>query len=276
MTNDIRRNAWKVPFEVDLIVGVPRSGLLAALILGEILGKPVCSLEDFLAGREPQAGSRGKLLRRTTDYVLVLDDTIYSGGTIKRVKERVQAVQPKCRVRYGCIYAEGRDACSMVDVYFVNNYNPHEEIWHLYEWNILHHGNRLSSRCMFDIDGVLCKEPPDERDTAAYLEYIANAKPMVLPTTEIGALVSFRLEKYRDITEQWLKGYGLMYGALYLCPARDYADRAAHYSPAEYKARLYLLARWALLFVESDRKQAQEIARMTGKQVFCYEDGKMY
>lgn len=277
MANDIRRNAWKVPYDVDLIVGVPRSGLLAALMLGEILCKPVCGLDDFLAGREPQAGSRRKLFSHAPAVcALVLDDTVYSGVTMGRTKDRVQDAQPKCRVLYGCIYAEGRDACSLVDVYFVNNYNPHEEIWHLYEWNILHHGKRLSSRCIFDIDGVMCKEPPDERNTAAYLEYIANAAPMVLPTTEIGAIVSYRLEKYRSITEQWLKGHNVLYGELHLFQARDYDERAKISSPAEYKARLYLLARWALLFVESDRKQAQEIARITGKQVFCYEDGKMY
>ena len=32
----IRRNVWKVPSDVDLIVGVPRSGMIAALMLSEL------------------------------------------------------------------------------------------------------------------------------------------------------------------------------------------------------------------------------------------------
>lgn len=276
MANDIRRNAWKVPADVDIIVGVPRSGLLAALMLGEVLNKPVIDLDGFVAGREPQAGSRSKLMRHDKRCALILDDTVYSGGSMKRAREKAQTAAGFAKMYFGCVYAEGRDACKLVDVFFVNNYNPHEEIWHLYEWNILHHGSRLSSRCMFDIDGVLCKEPPDERFLDKYLEYIANAVPMVIPTTEIGALVSFRLEQYRDITEQWLKKQGVMYGALHLCPARNYHDRSMYFTSSAYKAGIYRDAKWALLFIESDRKQAQEIARLAGKQVFCYEGGKMY
>ena len=39
---------------------------------------------------------------------------------------------------------------------------------------------------------------------------------------------------------------------------------------------LYKNAEWALLFIESDKNQAQEIAKLSNKPVWCYEDGKMY
>ena len=79
MANTIRANIWKVPNDVCLIVGVPRSGMIAALLVGEFLHKPVIDLQGFLDGREPMSGSRGKHMRIGTGRVLVLDDTLYTG-----------------------------------------------------------------------------------------------------------------------------------------------------------------------------------------------------
>lgn len=279
MADTIRRNLWKVPHDIDLIVGVPRSGLMAALMLGEIMNRRVVSLPEFLRGDEPQTGSRGHLVEKTyTNRVLVLDDTVFSGGSMLRARKAVEAAgkDKEYDVLFGCVYAEGRDARERVDIWLEYNYNAHEELWHLYEWNILHHGNKLSQRCMFDIDGLLCKEPPDERHTQEYEQYIEYAAPMVIPTTEIGAIVTYRLRKYQPATEKWLYRNGIRYQRLIMCPAVSYVDRANMVTPAVYKAKIYKDAKWALLFVESDRKQAEEIARLSGKQVFCYENGKMY
>ena len=58
--------------------------------------------------------------------------------------------------------------------------------------------------------------------------------------------------------------------------ANSYVSRNSIESPAHYKARLYMNALWAMLFVESDARQAEQIHRMTGKPVFCYENGRMF
>ncbi|MBO4691059.1 MAG: hypothetical protein J5621_09340 [Paludibacteraceae bacterium] len=275
LANTIRKNLWKVPSDIGLIVGVPRSGLLAALVLGEMLNKPVIDLDGFIEGKQPQIGSRGRLIAQgVASRVLVLDDTVYSGGSMERVRAKLQHVQ-SVPILYGCIYAEGRDAKEKVDLFFEDNYNPNEELWHLYEWNILHHGNKLSKRCMFDLDGVLCLDPPDERDVEHYENYIANARPMVLPTTKIGAIVTFRLAKYRKETESWLRQNGIEYGDLIMFNGAEHLDKSAE-AAARYKAKYYSIADWATLFVESSAKQAEMIHKFSGKQVFCYENGVMY
>ena len=176
-------------------------------------------------------------------------------------------------VLFGCVYAEGKDAKSKVDLWLVDNYNPNEELWHLYEWNILHHGRRLSERSMWDIDGLMCKEPPDERDTKAYEEYIANAVPMVIPTTTLGAVVTYRLEKYRDVTEKWLQSQGVQYGQLIM---PQYCMERSHGDSAKYKGAIYRDADWARLFVESNSTQALIISQIAEKQVYCYKNGYMY
>ena len=269
MANTIRANIWKVPNDVCLIVGVPRSGMIAALIVGEFLHKPVIDLQGFLDGREPMSGSRGKHMRIGTGRVLVLDDTLYTGRSMAAVRARIKANN----VLFGCVYAEGKDATAQVDVWFENNYNPNEELWHLYEWNILHHGEKLSKRSMFDLDGVLCLDPPDERKRAEYEQYIANAKPLVVPTTPIGAIVTYRLEAYRNATQEWLRQTGIQYGCLHM---RQNANTRSHVDAARYKAEIYAANKWALLFVESAPLQAEIIAAETGKQVFCYSNAKLY
>lgn len=270
MANTIRTNLWKVPDDVALIVGVPRSGMIAALLVGEFLHKPVMDLPSYLAGWRPACGSRSKHMRAGTGRVLVLDDTLYTGRSMAAVRKQVASDD----VLYGCIYAEGKNATEQVDVWFENNYNPDEELWHLYEWNILHHGEKLSRRTMFDMDGVLCAEPPDEREREHYENYIANAKPLVLPTTPLGAIVTYRYERYRNVTEDWLKRHGIEYGQIIM--GGNGENGRSTMDAARRKAEAYRVARWALLFVESNPAQAKAIAEITGKQVFCYSNGVMY
>lgn len=270
MANTIRTNLWKVPSDVSLIVGVPRSGMIAALLVGEFLHKPVIDLQGFLNNTEPMCGSRSKHMRADTGRVLVLDDTLYTGRSMNAVRARIQAKN----VLFGCIYAEGKNATEQVDLYFENNYNPNEELWHLYEWNILHHGEKLSKRTMWDLDGVLCADPPDERKFEQYRQYIADAHPLIVPTTPLGAIVTYRLDQYRQVTEDWLKRAGIQYERLYMYGG-VYKTRG-NIAAARYKAAIYGASDWALLFIESTPLQAEMIAAETGKQVFCYSNGKMY
>ena len=270
LADTIRRNLWRVPSDVSLIVGVPRSGLMAALMVGEFLHKPVIDLDGYLRSSAPFVGSRGKHMNTSGNRVLLLDDTVFSGRSIERVKKLIGTRE---NVLYGCIYAEGEHATDFVDLYFENNYDPAVKPWHLYEWNILHHGAKLSEACMFDLDGVLCAEPPDERDTEHYENYIANATPLIVPTTKIGAIVTYRCERYRKVTADWLKRHGVQYNELFMCQCEHHRSSA---NAARYKAFGYEQAKWALLFVESDPAQAELIAKTTGKPVFCYSNGKMY
>ena len=46
---DIKNNIHKIPSNVDLIVGIPRSGMIPAYMIGLMLSKQVCSLNEFLS-----------------------------------------------------------------------------------------------------------------------------------------------------------------------------------------------------------------------------------
>ena len=115
LANDLRKNAWKVPADVSLIVGVPRSGLMAAIMLGEILHKRVMGLQEYINGLNPMAGAR--IIHAHNEHnkdgrVLVLDDTVYSGGSMQKVRS---AIGWRKDVLFACVYAEGKDAKDKVD-----------------------------------------------------------------------------------------------------------------------------------------------------------------
>lgn len=276
MANCIRRNLWKVPADVDLIVGVPRSGMMPALMIAELLNKQCTDLDSFVCGRVMSYGSRGDMMRRgKPGKVVVIDDSVCSGLSLEKVREQLVPLASMNEISYGCVYAESEQAKQEVDFWF-EDITAQGKTAYLKEWNILHLYRNRMKRSMWDIDGLLCKDPPDDRDRAAYEAYLPDAVPMVIPTNHIGALVTYRLEKYRSVTEDWLMRHGVDYGSLEMFNAPDRETRNASVSSARYKARLYGAASWAQMFVESDMRQAERIFRYSGKPVYCYENGILY
>lgn len=276
LSDTIRRQMWKIPQDVGLVVGVPRSGMIAALMVAELLNRRCASLDDLAEGRLMSCGDRQQIIGSgRKDRVLVIDDTVNTGAAMARARERLKHLSGQYDILYACIYARGAYARQLVDIWLEEIYIPGER-WYLYEWNILHHQSHRTRQMMWDIDGVMCQDPPPERDTEAYEAYLEDAVPMVIPTTPVGAVVTYRLEKYRDVTAQWLHRYGILYNDLVMFNAATREERAAKSFPGRYKAHVYKKSEWAMLFVESSRDQAVRIAELSGKPVYCYEDGKMY
>lgn len=250
--------------------------MIPALMLAELLNKRCVDLDAFIENRVMSCGGRQRLIRKGKEgKVFVLDDTIFFGNAMKKARERLAPLADKYDIIYGCIYAEGQFSRELVDIYFEYIWRPGENQW-LYEWNILHHYEKKTNSWMWDIDGLLCKDPPNDKDTPVYEAYLPKAIPMIIPTTHIGALVTYRLEKYREITEKWLKEQGVGYGKLMMFNAPNRELRNNTMSPAKYKAQLYRDASWAKLFVESESRQAEKIHQLTEKPVFCYENGRLY
>ncbi|MFC3215785.1 phosphoribosyltransferase [Novosphingobium panipatense] len=75
-------HAGAIPDDVDLVVGVPRSGLLPANLLALQLHKPLLDLESYLQGRTPTVGRTARQTIQTARprRVLIVDDSIASGS----------------------------------------------------------------------------------------------------------------------------------------------------------------------------------------------------
>lgn len=276
MAADIRRNLYKIPADIDMIVGVPRSGMIAALMIAEQLNKRCTDLDSFIEYRHWSEGGRGRMLRHgTAGKVLIVDDTVNQGGAMAQAREKVESLRGQYDIHFCCVYAEGPTAKEHVDIWLVDNHHTDDKFY-LYEWNILQHYASHTKRMLFDMDGVLCLDPPDDRDTATYEQYLPVAKPMVIPTSEIGGICTYRLERYREQTIRWLASQNVAYKRLIMFPAKTREERNGTMSPERFKAQQYAAANWAWLFIESDDKQARRIHEISNKPVWCYSNGRMY
>ena len=274
LVRTIRKYFYRVPHDVDFVIGVPRSGIICGSIISEFLNCPLIDVDSFCSGAHPTGGAR---LRHHKDpgkkRVLVVDDTIFNGWSMTKTREKLRLFH-EYEFIYMAVYLEG--PCSDVDVW-LEDLRKFADPFVLYEWNIFHHTIRIMSQSIYDIDGVLCMDPPDERAEQKYLDYIENAVPLFTPTVEIGEIVSYRLASNEAVTRQWLDTHGIRFKALTLFPAQHYDERkASGIRPAEFKANIYAARRWARLFVESDDQQAREICRMTRKPVYCVGTNMLY
>ena len=281
--NTIRKNFYKIPHDVDFVMGIPRSGIIVASIISEFLNCPLIDSDSFIYGAKPTGGGR---LRYYTEHkhengkkkVLVVDDTVFTGISKKKLKEQLAPFTNEYDFIYLVVYLEG-PAVNTIDIYLedvrwaTNGYR--EPV--IYEWNIFHHNESTMEACMYDIDGVLCVNPPDERNNDEYIEYIKNAVPLFTPTATIGELVTYRLSKNQDITEKWLRENNIKYRRLTMFNAQTWDERnATGISPEIMKGKHYKSQSWAKLFVESDDYQAQVIHAISKKPVYCVESNKMY
>lgn len=273
----IRTNIYKVPHDIDFIIGIERSGMIVASIISEYINVPLIGLKSFVSGNEATGGDRLSLINKNkTNKVLVIDDTCYSGKSMKNAKMLLKDYQYD--FIYLVAYLEGK-GIDEIDIYLedVREYTKDTINIVLYEWNLHHHYPFISQRCIYDIDGVFCIDPPDELKTEEYEEYIKNAVPLFIPTVPIGKIVTYRLSKYMDITEKWLKEQGIRYNQLIMFKADSYKERyEAGVSPEYMKGTIYRDDKQSILFIESDDYQARMIHKISEKPVLCVSTNKLY
>lgn len=258
-----------LPRDIDLVVGIPRSGLLVANLLALHVNANMTDVDGLLAGRCLRAGDRKADIDLSRPRnVLVVDDSVYSGAQLVAARERIARSELPHRIRYAAPYvAPGAE--DKVDLFYEIVPLPR-----FFEWNLMHH-HLLASSCI-DIDGVLCRDPSDEEndDGPAYEHFLRSVRPMVIPQAPVGWLVTCRLEKYRALTEHWLTRHGVAYRELVMMDLPDKASRVGRGCHAEYKAHVFETT-GADLFIESSRLQAARIAELTGKSVFCFDSREM-
>jgi len=258
-----------IPRDIDLIVGVPRSGMLPANLLALYLNKPYTDIHSFMNGHIYKAGARGQFFD-VNQYknILVVDDSVASGSAMKECRENLKQAETQFNIKYCAVYmVPGKE--KTVDYYFEMVPTPR-----YFQWNILNH-TTLEKAC-FDIDGVLCVDPNPEQndDGPKYRNFILNAAPLFIPGSRIGTIVTSRLEKYRKETETWLQANHIKYNDLVMLDLPDMAARQRANNHAEHKAKAYLSKPY-VLFIESDPVQAREINRIAKKPVLCTANFEM-
>jgi uncharacterized HAD superfamily protein/hypoxanthine phosphoribosyltransferase len=269
LNNIILKRLNIIPRDFDLIVGVPRSGMLPANLLSLYLNRPYTDIHSFLNGHIYKAGARSQFFDISEfKKILVVDDSIASGSAMVEVKESLKHLESKFDIKYCAVYIiPGKE--KMVDYFFETVPLPR-----YFQWNILNH-TTLEKAC-FDIDGVLCADPlPEQNDDGPkYIDFILNAPPLFIPGSKIGTIVTSRLEKYRKETETWLKANNIKYNDLVMLDLPNMEARQRANNHGDHKAKAYM-AKPYVLFVESEYHQAVEINRLSKKPVLCTENFEM-
>lgn len=270
LTKCIVKNIYKIPRDVDLIVGIPRSGVMVASILALYLNLPFTDVDTFMGTGALKTGSTRKCsdwIKNASQarHILVVDDSISSGKAIKEVKEVFEGKEMACKKTFLAVYALAV-SINKVDIHFEICEQPR-----MFEWNYMHHW--ALQYCCMDIDGILCEDPKwwQNDDSEKYVKFVSNASPKFIPTQRIGKLVSGRLENYRVYTENWLEKHHVEYDELILMDQITAEQRMLSGKHAAFKAKVYGSCD-AILFFESDYDQALEICRLSGKPVFCIEN----
>ncbi|MBI1687015.1 phosphoribosyltransferase family protein [Caulobacter hibisci] len=266
---DILSGLHKIPRDVDVVVGVARSGMLPATMIALALNVPLAEMNSFAHGRLLGSGKTRRVKRMNVDFedvrhALVVDDSIDTGGSMLEARAVLAPLADRIKFTFLAAYGVKADPAP-ADVILATVPQPR-----VFEWNALHHA--ILSRACVDIDGVLCHDPTDEEndDGERYLRFLTQARPRTIPTKKIASLVTSRLEKYRPETEAWLKANGVEYGELIMLDLPTAEERRRAGVHGSFKGEYYKRSK-AEIFIESELAQAQTIANISGKPVLSLE-----
>ncbi len=273
LNQTIKNNLYKIPADVDLIVGIPRSGMLPATILGLYLNIPITDIDSFCKWEIYTCWNTKKqnFIKNIKDVkkILVIEDSSNTWTSIENAKLKI--------LKYSKYY----DRCIFWAIYVTSSSKKHIDLFfeicsqpRIFEWNYIHH-DYCKNMC-FDIDWVLCEDPTEEQndDWPTYLDFICKAKQKFKPTAQIWCLVTTRLEKYRAETELRLKNHNINYWKLIMLDLPTKEERIKLNMHWKFKGWIYKKQKNSHLFIESSYKQALEIAKISKKPVFCTENSQ--
>lgn len=196
MNRLIQTRASEFPRDADLVVGLPRSGLMAATFVSLALNLPLADLDGFLEGRILAAGSTRRrasfdLAAHEFHRVLVIDDSLLSGKSMQEARDKVAAAGLSGRCVFSAIYGT-EDKNELADI--VLDTVPWPRV---FQWNLMNH--HILQRACLDLDGVLCFDPPYgiERNETQYVDFLQTARPMLVPGRPVAHIVTSRSERYR-------------------------------------------------------------------------------
>ena len=272
LNDDIVNWITRLPDDLDLIVGIPRSGLLAANLLAVHLNLPLTDLDGLLEQRVLSGGGRlnrpALLAGPEPLKILVVDDIVWTGAQIRKAKDRILEANLPHDVQYGVVYVQPYSS-GLVDHYYEKL--PGNR---LFEWALLHN-QYLHDACM-DIDGILCRDtkPGEDDDGPNYRRFLSTVEPAYIPSWPVGWLVTSRLEKYRDLTEEWLARHQVPYGELLMLDLPTAEERRSTNASPQFKAAAYRQT-GAKVFFESSLPEAVQIANLSGRPVYAMDSREM-
>ncbi|MFC1979663.1 glycosyltransferase, partial [Chloroflexota bacterium] len=256
-----------LPRSFDVIVGIPRSGLLVASLIALKLGRPL-STPELVVQKGSWESDMIPKERRTPEYcrVLLVDDSIASGEELSKAVKTLRSTKDLSVTTASLITTES--TAGLVDLSYKVVPPPYN-----FEWCLTHQKGNGIVKIAADLDGLICEDCPMhvDVDERLYTNWIKTVKPIFVPTYRIDLIVSNRLEKYRTLTEEWLARNNVRYNKLYLWNVASKEERGGIEKWVEHKVKVLLTEKPDLMY-ESDRQQAEMIWRASGVPVLWFQE----
>ena len=268
LNDDVASWIQKMPTDFDIIVGIPRSGLLVANLISLHFNIPLTDVENLSEGLLIGGGRRCptktiSAIKQSCNHklkVLVVDDSVDSGSQMKVIKDYLSPFRHLYDLKFGAVYVTpGRE--EVLDLYYTTISKPR-----VFEWNVMHHPN-LSHFCI-DISCLIKKYQPSLISQ--------EPEPAIRPSGEIGFLIDChcQLRKADRIIPEWLDKNKITYRNFIKMDKSKALNTSLIDSIIFFKAGIYNLSK-SLLFIENSQTQALRIARLTKKNVLCWKTREM-
>lgn len=244
--------AHKLPRNYDVVIGVPRAGMIIAGIISLEHNKPLATVDSLIQGKVwlPEELTMPDSLRT----VLLVDDTIGRGKAMQPIIQQLK--EHNYKVITGSLICSGKRPD-----YFYKYLLPST-----LEWDCADRGS-FDMKIATDMDGILCEDCPPELDTDdnKYLQWLNTALPLIIPQCTLNVIISDRLEKYRVATEAWLNHYGIKYNHLELC---SFSKVERDSRRGQHKIGVLLRIQPDVM-LESNPELARLLQRSTGITTIC-------
>lgn len=258
LVSDSLKLAKRIPRKYDLVVGIPKSGMIPAYVIGLQLDVNTLSIHEYLEN-----------YRFIAKSILLVDDSITSGKTLKEASKYI--IDQKAKFSTAVIYT---DRPNMNVTYYQRQIDAPR----VFQWNLFKHGHLVHACC--DLDGVFCKNPTiieDDNKPDEMIKHILNAEPLYIPKKPVKAVITNRIERYREQTELWLLENKVKYDKLIMYDGTANERRKHFHSLGGngfWKAEQYkkIEGGW---FIESDIRQAKQIKSIINDSVYCTDTMQM-
>ena len=204
-----------IPYNISKVVGIPRSGMIVASFLATHLNTPLYTLYDNEI-IPVQTGLRWNSVENFDDsgLTLIVEDSSASGFSINKFKRKFGTDN----IKYVAAIA------SPNSIRYLDYYGEILRLPHWFSWNFF--GNKsimIPYRVTTDMDGLLCEDCTQEQDDDGekYIDWMQSVKPILRNIFPFTAIITARLEKYREITEEWLNTNNILYDKLIMYPSNS-------------------------------------------------------
>jgi orotate phosphoribosyltransferase len=276
LNDTVVRWAGALPRDIELVVGVPRSGLLVANLLSMYLNLPMTDVDGLMCGRILRSGARYRgdcrtVFLSTPRNVLIVDDSVSYGGQMALVRAEVARANLEHRVDYGAVYVtpEARDER------LVNYFGEVVSRPRVFEWNLMHHESLLARSCV-SLEGVICPSNPRAGGRGGKSGHtpLEGVEPLWVPDHPVGWLVSTGSEARRPGTEAWLASKGVVCEKLVMRGEDEGWPEREGEKDVWFKAEVYASS-GADLFLEGSLEVSCKVAKLTGRPVSCVAPREM-